>query len=319
MVELGLCMGIGAMEKPWHLDSRMPVRLSDHQLVPSAMREQNAKLLKCVGKEKPILQVFVSAVVDPGQFYVHHHSEDHLKLHSRMVDEFSPKFLKADNVVVGELYSVQDQISKQWFRGKCIKKSGRTPVTNRAIYDFFLIDDGSTIKVAASTVRVIDDSLKKYTPMIWECSLELKKPENGWNKATVGLLKNHVLHKKFHMSVISICDEIRTVDLHPISDEPNEKLPSITETMQAALAEGKDEEVHVPASKIEKFIVREDHIMKGTPLSGKVASVNSPDDFFVRFDEADAFWSFNALLQQEYDQCHTWNSFKIVTAEKGII
>jgi hypothetical protein len=85
-----------------------------------------------------------------------------------------------------------------------------------------------------------------------------------------------------------------------------------------ALKEARNPALKVPVRRIGKYVISFPYFIEELPLIGKVSHVNSPDDFFITFDDCfDGLRYLNFHLKREYGKRHTSNQVPI--PEKGNI
>ena len=269
------------------------------------------------------LEVSVNHVIDPSKFYARHRPKEY-QSQQQILNDIGPQLQKPRSIQIGSLYAVLDTEAMQWYRGHCLRLADSA---TEILYDFYLIDEGRSLQVSSSYVHNLNEELKSSRPMVWECSLYLKKPKNGWVPSVVDLFKRLVARERMKMTVLSAQEGIRRVNLAQIPLYDGEPVvESVKDTLASAIQTEKlANKQPVPPAVPPKPIARKyfsslTGVKKGSSLHGQVLYVQSPDSFYVRFDESDAqkFSMFDSQLQTEYNAPDARSSYEVGVPQKGI-
>jgi hypothetical protein len=205
MTDAGFGCSVQQHEEGWHKVMRIAPKSPLRKAVSvEAVESKYAEVEKSVTKNvvdstvktrrsSITMEVTVNYAVDPGQFYVRHQQKEVI-LSRDSLDKVAPTQVPTANLSFGEIYAVFDAKSDQWYRGNCVRQcENGVPDTGEKCYDFLLIDEGFEVVVPASSVRRLTDDLKSFRPLVWECSLHLKRPKGGWSAAAVQRFETLVL------------------------------------------------------------------------------------------------------------------------------
>jgi Tudor domain len=269
------------------------------------------------------LEVSVNHVIDPSKFFVRHRPKDY-QSQQQILNDIGPQLQKPRSIQIGSLYAVLDTESMQWYRGHCLRLADSA---TEILYDFYLIDEGRSLQVSSSYVHNLNEELKSSRPMVWECSLYMKKPKNGWVPSLIDLFKRMVARERMKLTVLSAQEGIRRVDLaqiplyngEPVVQSVKDALASAIQTEK--LANGQPVPPAVPPKPIaRKYFSSLTGVKKGSSLHGQVLHIQNPDSFYVRFDESDAqkFSMFDSQLQTEYNAPDARSSYEVGVPQKGI-
>ena len=295
--------------------SLQPQKQQQHSLI---FKEEYPKY--STGMPPISIDVTVSHVIDPGKFYVRHQSYETYNQYQTLFNKTGPGLERPWDIKYDGFFLVFDESSKRWYRAKYLKSTECTTVQSEKMFDFYLIDEGFNVRVPRTAIRQLNEELKSIRPMVWECSLDMDSPKNGWTQPMIDYFKNWIRREKCKLTVLSIQDSVRKVDLAQIPSSPNEKVEeSAIKSLRGCgiVKEGAskaESSASRPSSSLEmvesskaKYVTNLHKLNNGSCVKGQVIQITDPGEFYIRIDNIEdgdsSTFNFKfAQLQKEYNE-----------------
>ena len=235
-------------------------------------------------------------IVDPSHFYVQRKSDENEKnkIHTLVNTYYRNINLTALNrleIRTAEYYAILCPKSHTWYRSRCASPEDSL---NGFSHDYFLIDEGYTLRIFKNSVRLLTPELRSFPPLALGCRLDLDIPEGGWTSEDVDTFKKLTEERALRMQVLRKENDILSVDLaHVTSVAGEEAVDSVRNRLQRNRT---TRTVHLSLSSLHfKFY----ESFSGARIRGKIIRAYNPYHFYFEPESVDIrkFSSMSAQLQ----------------------